>query len=76
MNQSKWIFLLTHNAKKVHIIKETYVTANELSQIIGIPLPKVIEAIKCGRIKAIASQTNGIVIPLSQFYPSLWVYIK
>lgn len=67
---------MTHNVKKVHIIKETYVTANELSQIIGIPLPKVIEAIKCGRIKTIASQTNQITIPLAQFYPSLWIYIK
>lgn len=57
-------------------MNEIFVNANELSQIIGIPLPKVIEAIKCGRIKTIASQTNEMTIPLAQFYPSLWVYIE
>lgn len=51
-------------------MREIFVTANELSKITEIPLPKDIEAIKCKRIKATVSQKNGMMIPLFQFYPN------
>jgi len=46
---------LTYKEKNVSIIKEINVTAYEVSKI-GIPLPKVLEAIKCGRFKANVSK--------------------
>lgn len=62
---------MTYEAKEVYIIKETYITVYELSSILGIPIPNVIEEIKCRKIKATITE-NGMTIPISQFYPSLF----
>lgn len=56
-------------------MSEIFVTANELSKIIGRTLPQVIKDIKNGRIKAIVSD-DGIQIPLSQFYSHSWDQMK
>ncbi len=58
---------------------ELYVTAHELSQITGRPLPQIIQDLKDGHIKTEEGQTRppynestGFIIPLAQFYPDSW----
>ena len=61
---------------EVFNIQEIYVTAYELSKITGKQLPKIIIEIKSQKIEAIVSKDNGIKIPLSQFFPSSWDYLR
>lgn len=56
-------------------MKEIYVTIGELSKITGRPLPYIVEDIKNTKIVVTVSEA-GMLIPLSQFYPNSWDYLK
>ena len=60
-------------------MKEIYISAYELAQITGRPLPQIIQDLKAGRIKTEEGHTQppynentGFIIPLSQFYTDSW----
>lgn len=60
-------------------MKEIYVSAYELSQITGKPLPQILQDLKNGFIKTDKglrrlpyADDSGYRIPLSQFYPDSW----
>lgn len=60
-------------------MKEMYVSAYELAQITGKPLPQILHDIREGRIKTEVGRDwppcmddTGCRIPLSQFYHEAW----
>lgn len=60
-------------------MEEIYVSAYELSQITGRPLPQILQDLRNGSIKTEVGQSwppcvddTGYRIPLSQFYHEIW----